>query len=543
MIDVKTRWFALIAVGSVLMLTGSVTVINWNTQIAHKPFIDAMDYGCAGNGTTDDTTCLQTAWNAAVAAGSTLVIPAGSYKITTTLSQPALTGNKTSRIIGMGYSQSSPSYGTTILNAGTGAAFSITTDQNTTEGSTGISFEQLAIIGSSTSGDGIDCANCPGLRINHVYESTSGGLGLYCTNCWTAHVEDAAFRSNAKWGIEMTTANNSALTHVQADGNGNTASGNGGGIWIYGAEGFALRDSDIEGSGCCFSGATTPNLSAGVWLQSVNALEFSGNYCEQNLTACLYVDNGGPGSGVSTGLHIAANVFQDTGLVLEQSTNANISNNLFVAYNNSAISVTSVSNNAGNCQITVASPLPLTYDSMVYVSGISGATACNGYSQVTGSTSTTQFTINRSYSGSYSGSGTVLRVTGFRDDPLTSVPDNSIRASGNDVTTDSHVFWGNYQGSASAGAAPSGDLLPGWGADISSASTIVLDHYLHRVTGTTTVSTIVGPPYWSGTVCLLMTGSSTTTGGNIAAVTTWSSAYVPVCFTWNPIAGLWYPNR
>ena len=46
---------------------------------------DVMDYGATGDGTTDDATAIQSAATAAAATGGILYVPAGDYRITTTI--------------------------------------------------------------------------------------------------------------------------------------------------------------------------------------------------------------------------------------------------------------------------------------------------------------------------------------------------------------------------------------------------------------------------------------------------------------------------
>lgn len=65
----------------------ATTQVDWPTQIQRKPFFDARDYGAKGNGTTDDTAALQAAITAA--AGGTLFIPAGTYKVTSSITVPS----------------------------------------------------------------------------------------------------------------------------------------------------------------------------------------------------------------------------------------------------------------------------------------------------------------------------------------------------------------------------------------------------------------------------------------------------------------------
>ncbi len=62
------------------------------TKVTNRMIADAVinvkDYGALGNGTNDDTTSIQSAITAASTARKTLYIPAGKYKVTSTLTVP-----------------------------------------------------------------------------------------------------------------------------------------------------------------------------------------------------------------------------------------------------------------------------------------------------------------------------------------------------------------------------------------------------------------------------------------------------------------------
>jgi len=55
------------------------------TQDKGREIVSALDFGATGDGTTDDTAALQAAITAAIIAGKSLYVPAGKYKITSTL--------------------------------------------------------------------------------------------------------------------------------------------------------------------------------------------------------------------------------------------------------------------------------------------------------------------------------------------------------------------------------------------------------------------------------------------------------------------------
>ena len=55
-----------------------------NRMIAGAP-INVLDYGATGNGTSDDTTAIQSAINAAMTISNSVYFPSGDYLISTEL--------------------------------------------------------------------------------------------------------------------------------------------------------------------------------------------------------------------------------------------------------------------------------------------------------------------------------------------------------------------------------------------------------------------------------------------------------------------------
>lgn len=78
------------------------------------------------------------------------------------------------------------------------------------------------------------------------------------------------------------------------------------------------------------------------------------------------------------------------------------------------------------------------------------------------------------------------------------------------------------------------------GAPLASAGTITPTRRVHKVTGTTTISTITPPAGFAGELVLIPTGAwATDTAGNIANVIT-ATANVPVIAVYDPSAAKWY---
>ncbi len=106
--------------------------------ITKGPWIDVRAYGAVGNDSTDDTAAIQTAITAA--GGGTVLIPAGTYKITSSLTG----GTNGIRILGVGREK------TIIKNYGTGHAIT------TPAAIRGYTIQDLQILGVAGS---LDCIN------------------------------------------------------------------------------------------------------------------------------------------------------------------------------------------------------------------------------------------------------------------------------------------------------------------------------------------------------------------------------------------------
>ena len=70
---------------SINFSAGTVVTSTWLNAVDGFVFDDAINvklYGATGDGTTDDTSALNTAIMAGLTAGKLIVVPAGTYKVT-----------------------------------------------------------------------------------------------------------------------------------------------------------------------------------------------------------------------------------------------------------------------------------------------------------------------------------------------------------------------------------------------------------------------------------------------------------------------------
>jgi hypothetical protein len=295
------------------------------------------------------------------------------------------------------------------------------------------------------------------------------------------------------------------------------------GLVVYNGIGVVVHASDFEGTG----GSRTPMVTTrgfGAGFNSVFSLSFTGNYCERNLTQCLYLGNN------VKGFDISGNYMEESGMLLDgTASNGSIHGNYFTNVLNTPKNVIGVADNAhGICEITTAAPHLLTVGSFVYLKDIGGATSCNGSGVLTGVRTPTTFEISLPFSGIYTKGGTAVQVSGIKADP-----GKNVVVTGNDIS---------QTGTFIAGA----DLINGVGRPIASASTIAPTNHVHHITGTAVISNIAvissQPSGFAGTFCSIPDGVfATTTTGNIALA---SKAAVgrQLCWTYDPSTSKWYPS-
>jgi hypothetical protein len=132
--------------------TGAVTT---NVQAKLRQYVSAKDFGAVGNGVADDTVAIQNAINATSALGQVLFIPAGTYKVTDTISMP-----RSTQISGEHVNTNAGGFGDlplgTIINFAPTSPRSLFVSSGTYSGSfrSGYLIENLYIAGNSSSSTG-----------------------------------------------------------------------------------------------------------------------------------------------------------------------------------------------------------------------------------------------------------------------------------------------------------------------------------------------------------------------------------------------------
>lgn len=244
--------------------------------IAAPDWFNAKSYGAVGDGTTDDTTAIQAAITACIAAyGGIVYLPSGTYKTSTTITADLENWSSVS-IVGDGQKP------TTVAYHGTGACFRMY-NPNTGAGSEGSGFANLTIDGTNASGSG-----ATGLHIGDITElvihkltvqnfAGTGGIGINFDNTvsWTEEADVRASISNCTQMVvfQITT---------------------GYGSFGYGNFDFSLYQSSNQQSGVCLLNGS--NMYHG-------SLRIRGNFVGGTATttaAVIYLAGLGP-SGNTTG--------------------------------------------------------------------------------------------------------------------------------------------------------------------------------------------------------------------------------------------------
>lgn len=149
---------------SVLYNEGGTGAVNSNVKAKLQEYLSVKDFGAVGDGTTDDTVAIQAAITQATATGQVLLINAGTYKTTSSLT---ITGGNW--IIGEGKS-------TTIINYSGSSSAIIASGW-------GGKIQGLTVYTSDVASNGIEVGNTSrNCSINDVYIQLTGGSGVYAAS-------------------------------------------------------------------------------------------------------------------------------------------------------------------------------------------------------------------------------------------------------------------------------------------------------------------------------------------------------------------------
>ncbi len=287
-------------------------------KLTHTGIVSVKQFGAKGDGTTDDTAALQAAINAA--AGRSLYIPAGTYKISSSLSLANANGGY--RIFGDAPQWSSASGlvgGTIIENANTAgaAAVSISAGGNGT-----IRLTDFAIKGNGSDGNGITISGAYTTVLEGLFIASVGSHGVELDSAYEAHLIRCSIGNIYKNGVYAHGADNAITLRdnlfFSCDGQ---AAGNAC-VWIDGVGGNSLAPV-IEGN--TFEGTSASTTAFGLVAKNTNALAVRSNYFEVfgGTGGLLYFDS------TVVGFAVEDNYFQDGTVTFAGSTNGAVNRNYF----------------------------------------------------------------------------------------------------------------------------------------------------------------------------------------------------------------------
>lgn len=180
-------------------------------------YYNVRDYGAIGNGVADDTVAIQAAITAAQAVGAIVFFPAGTYKITASLTISArckikgegFQGDSGGGFAGVGVTQSTGFLGSVIVAGTTVSAFVATTNK-------AVSFEDVQITYPSTPSSGAIAitiqavagagnANTQSFIRNCMI--TGADQGIVLTNCLDFRIDSNDILYSVTYGIVVNSPN------------------------------------------------------------------------------------------------------------------------------------------------------------------------------------------------------------------------------------------------------------------------------------------------------------------------------------------------
>jgi len=196
--------YAVLGLALTVAVSASAQTCDTTTTIQN-----VKSFGCVGDGTTDNATCIAAAYACISSGGGVLQFPAGSFKTSASLTPAAgVTIRGASDGLVTGYA-GSPSGGGTMINY-TGSGYWL--NYNSTSAFAGFGVENLLIAASSTanSGGGIKIANT-----TDTFSESNARTRFHFTN---VSVIGPGATVTGKTGISLTQVGDSLFDNVQVSG-------------------------------------------------------------------------------------------------------------------------------------------------------------------------------------------------------------------------------------------------------------------------------------------------------------------------------------
>jgi hypothetical protein len=275
----------------------------WSTVTAYEHQYNVKAYGAVGNGSTDDTTSIQSAINAATATGGVVYFPNGLYKITSSLTYTSPAGDPAARVHFLG-----DGIGASVIQQFTAGANGITIACTPAMPNVYTMIENLAFVGGGT-GQGVSISGGAFFHFKSC-QFVNWGYGVYGANFLTSNFDSCFFRFNLRGalferisGAGYTTSPN-AINMFGCEFGVNSIYG----IYVNGPGVFNMIGGAIEVNGTTVGDVNNWGLriaepSGNTAIESSVGFNLSGVYFEGNLgIADLYATSTFAKPGVSNAI-------------------------------------------------------------------------------------------------------------------------------------------------------------------------------------------------------------------------------------------------
>lgn len=252
---------------------------------------------------------IQAAINGLPANGGVVEVGYGTFSISSPITVVYGTENYAVTIRGRGMGQtydatnnvSSPTHPTVIENTGTGDAIQVTGTSGDPPPSYGFLLQDLAVVGNSSSGNGLTISYGPRAKLRRVAFDEHGGWGfVFEKGCYWVDVDSVVATRCTSGGVEFVTDGNQLNLFLLTNCIFNSNTGWG----AYATGGTALSflncDFSLNGSGGAYlgaSGMTSPYYFTGCWFEK-NSGSTQVNIVN-GVTAALFVGTVFTGDSVS----------------------------------------------------------------------------------------------------------------------------------------------------------------------------------------------------------------------------------------------------
>jgi hypothetical protein len=275
--------------------------------------------------------------------------------------------------------------------------------------------------------------------LENMYFRLNGGRGMYAENSYWISINHSLFQQNyldgfmgtAQGGLNANAPSVNAfmsrdsfyVRNCNAGGNLNCAGLNIAGTSGYETINVSISGGDISSNGTFSSGLTYQTEAKGIRISGARNVTIKGVYSEGNLSAAIFLPINVQGFSISE-----CSLIGD-GILAYGATYGKITGNWAHSGFFLGKSISAISNNGGTMQIT-ATAHGIETHSLVYVTGLTGMGTTSGAFWANVVDANTIQLAASTYSGSYSGGGTVYKTSGIQTGSQNGVA-NHVTVEGN----------------------------------------------------------------------------------------------------------------